>query len=280
MNDYIQVDIQFSPYDEIFGDVTASLLGDQGYESFTFSANGMSAYVVESLFEEKVLEDILSDLMFETSTSFTYKRIVSQNWNEEWEKNYFQPIVIENKCVIHSTFHQNIPEAEYDIVIDPKMAFGTGHHETTSLMLAHLLQMDVKGKSLLDMGCGTAVLAILAKMKGADQVVGIDIDEWAVTNAKENIGLNQTSDIVILLGGAEILAEKKFDIILANINRNILLNDIHHYAACLKPKAELIMSGFYVEDIPFIREEAEKNNLSFDSHTEKNRWVSVKFIKN
>lgn len=279
MNNYIQVDIVFSPFDEIFTDVTASLLGEKGYESFTVVEPVMTAYINDQLFSEVLLKEVLSDLPFETKTSYSFQTIVSQNWNEEWEKNYFQPIVIDNECVIRSSFHKDTQEVKYDILIDPKMSFGTGHHETTSLMLAQLLKTDVAGKSLLDMGCGTAVLAILASMKGAKPVVGIDIDEWAVNNALENIALNKTSEICIQLGGAELLGAETYDIILANINRNILLNDIQYYVKCMHTGSSLFMSGFYVEDIPLIREEAEKNGLRFEQHTEKNRWVAVQFIK-
>lgn len=161
------------------------------------------------------------------------RRDQSKNWNEEWEKNYFQPIVIGNECVIHSSFHQDTPEARFDILIDPKMSFGTGHHETTSLMLAELLKLDVTGKSFLDMGCGTAVLAILARMKDASPVTAIDIDEWAYENSLENIRLNHVSDITVKLGGAELLGTETYDIILANINRNILLHDMHRYISCM-----------------------------------------------
>jgi ribosomal protein L11 methyltransferase len=165
-------------------------------------------------------------------------------------------------------------------MIDPKMAFGTGNHETTYLMISEMLTLDLKGKDLLDMGCGTAVLAILARMKGAQRVVGIDIDEWAYNNALENIRLNNTEDIQIALGGAEqIPAFGTFDIVFANINRNILLNDIHHYNDCLKPGGLLYMSGFYLEDIPIIEEECKQNGLSLLSYTERNRWVAIKVQK-
>ncbi|MFZ4455900.1 MAG: 50S ribosomal protein L11 methyltransferase [Bacteroidales bacterium] len=280
MNNYIQVDIIFSPFNEIFTDVTAALLGEIGFESFTVSEYGMTGYIDESLFSEEALKTTLLDLPFDTKTEYSVQTIVSQNWNEEWEKNYFQPILIENECIIHSSFHKDIPKVKYDILIDPKMSFGTGHHETTSLVIAQLLSTDVESKSLLDMGCGTAVLAILARMKGASPITAIDIDDWAVNNSKENIELNNTADIEVLLGGAELLDGKQFDIILANINRNILLNDIRHYAKCMNSGATLIMSGFYVEDIPIIEAEALVNGLIYQSHAEKNRWVAVKFTKN
>lgn len=279
MNNYIEVSILFTPCDEIFTDVAASVLGEIGYESFTASETGMIAYITENQFNEQELQESLAALPFDIQSSYSFETIVSQNWNEEWEKNYFQPIVIDDECVIHSTFHKDTPKVKYDILIDPKMAFGTGHHETTSLMLAQLLQSDVAGKSVLDMGCGTAVLAILAHMKGAGPIVAIDIDEWAINNSHENIALNHTNGIELRLGGAETLKKEYFDLILANINRNILLNDIHHYSACLQSGGVLLMSGFYTDDIDAIKAEAEKHGLSFVLYTEKNRWVSVKFIK-
>lgn len=279
MNNYIQVDILFNPFDEIFTDVTASFLGEIGYESFTVEEPAMTAYINDQLFNEKLLSETLDKLPFETTCKYSFQTIVSENWNEEWEKNYFEPILIDNHCVIRSSFHKDTPQVPFDIIIDPKMSFGTGHHETTSLMIGYLLYMDVTGKSLLDMGCGTAVLAILARMKGANPVLGIDIDDWAVNNSRENIVLNNTSDIEIETGGAELLPGRKFDIILANINRNILLADISEYAKSLESGGILLMSGFYTEDIEAIENEATKHQLKKTGFTERNRWVAVKFSK-
>lgn len=181
--------------------------------------------------------------------------------------------------MIHSTFHHDYPHAEYDIVINPQMAFGTGHHETTSSILGELLDADLKGKSVLDMGCGTSILAILASMRGADPVTAIDIDDWCVNNSRDNIALNHISNITVELGDASLLKGRKpFDIIIANINRNILLNDMATYATCMHKGSELYMSGFYVEDIPAIREKAESLGMTFVHHREKNRWVAVKFV--
>jgi len=279
MNNYIEVNITFTPSEELYADIMASILGEKGFDSFTYSDDVMKAYVLESVFTEALLEEAKAEFPMEVEIAYNYQTVETKNWNEEWEKNYFQPIVIGDRCVIHSSFHQDTPGAKYDILIDPKMSFGTGHHETTSLMLAALLDADVNGKSFLDMGCGTAVLAILARMKGADPVTAIDIDEWAYENSIENIRLNQVSDIDVKLGGAELLGSEKYDVILANINRNILLQDIQNYTACMNDGSQLFMSGFYVEDIPMIREEAERNGLTFISHSEKNRWVAVQFVK-
>ena len=211
---------------------------------------------------------------------FTETLVESKDWNEEWEKNYFKPIRIGKDCIIRASFHEHEPGYAYNIIIDPKMAFGTGNHETTFLMISEILKLDLTSKELLDMGCGTAVLAILAHMKGAGRVVAIDIDEWAYNNALENIRLNNTNDIQVALGGAEqIPAFGTFDIVFANINRNILLNDIRHYSECMKPGAFLYMSGFYVQDIPAIEEECKHNGLALLSHTEKNNWAAVKVQK-
>ena len=197
-----------------------------------------------------------------TKIEYSFAEAEDKDWNEEWEKNFFQPIVIGDRCVIHSTFHHDVPQAEYDIVINPQMAFGTGHHETTSLI----------------MGCGTSILAILARMRGAAPCTAIDIDEWCVRNSLENIELNHVDNISVFQGDASSLeGEGPFDVIIANINRNILLNDMKQYVRCMKPGAELFMSGFYVEDIPMIRTEAERNGLHFVHHREKNRWTAVKF---
>ncbi|MHB9141914.1 MAG: 50S ribosomal protein L11 methyltransferase [Paludibacter sp.] len=277
--DYIEINFSIYPYEEYISDVLALELGEIGFDSFIPSLEGLSAYIPKSAFDELKIKNLLSDFPFEATIDYKVTQIESKNWNEEWEKNYFEPIVIGNDCVIHSSFHKNIPKATYDIVIDPKMAFGTGHHETTSLVIAQLLLMDLSGKTLLDMGCGTAVLAILGSMRGAKDIVAIDIDTWCTENSIENISINKISNIDVKLGGAELLKDLHFDIILANINRNILLTDMEYYAACLSSGGELYMSGFYVEDIPLIEAEANKNGLKLLEYKEKNNWVVVKTVK-
>ena len=260
-------------------DVIAALLAEAGYDSFVPDATGVCAYIPENKYSEPALQQIIDNLPIDAKVDWTCKHFADQNWNEEWEKHYFQPIVVDNECVIHSTFHTDIPDVRYKIVIDPKMAFGTGHHETTSLMLEWILRHDFEGEHVLDMGCGTAILAILARMRNAKHVTAIDIDEWAYENAKENIRLNETDRIEVLLGDKQLLhTGLSFDTVLANINRNILLNDMKQYVACMHTNSELYMSGFYVDDIAAIREEAEKNGLAFIHYKEKNRWAEVKFI--
>jgi len=265
----------------IISDVLASELGEIGFESFTENEDGLQAYISDQLYNVKALVDKLKEFPLENVTiHYSEQFIESKDWNEEWEKNYFKPIRIGNECIIRASFHEPEPGYTYNIIIDPKMAFGTGNHETTFLMISEMLKLDLEGKDLLDMGCGTAVLAILAKMKKACKVVGIDIDEWAYNNALENVRLNNTEDIQVVLGGAEqIPTFGQFDIVFANINRNILLNDIRHYTSCMKSGALLFMSGFYTQDIPAIEEECKRNGLNFISHTEKNNWVAVKTQK-
>ncbi len=271
-----------SPIDKsIINDVLAAELGEIGFESFVENEDGILAYISEQLYDETALAGKLKEFPIENvGIHYTQQLIESKDWNEEWEKNYFKPIRIGQECIIRASFHEPEPGYAFNIIIDPKMAFGTGNHETTFLMISEMLKLDLEGKDLLDMGCGTAVLAILAKMKKASKVVGIDIDEWAYNNALENVHLNHTDDIQLALGGAEqIPAFGMFDVVFANINRNILLNDMQHYAGSMKPGALLFMSGFYTQDIPVIKAECERNSLNFLSYAEKNNWVAVKTQK-
>lgn len=278
---YLEFIFHTEPCTEVVNDVLSAVLGEVGFESFVEQEGGIAAYIQTALYDEETLKSALDSFpLADTTLTYTYKEAEDKDWNEEWEKNFFQPIVIGNRCVIHSTFHHNVPQAEYDIVINPQMAFGTGHHETTSLIIGELLEADLQGKALLDMGCGTSILAILARMRGAAPCTAIDIDEWCVRNSLENIELNHVDSISVFQGDASILPDKgPFDVVIANINRNILLNDMKHYVARMNPGARLFMSGFYTDDIPAIREEAERNGLRFVHHKEKNRWAAVQFEK-
>jgi len=277
--DFIQVDFSIEPYEEYIADVLAAELGALGFDTFVPTENGLEAFIAEATFNENELAQILADFVFEATISYKATKIESKNWNEEWEKHYFEPIIIDNECVIHSSFHKNVPKTTYDIVIDPKMSFGTGHHETTSLVIGEILTMNLEGKKVLDMGCGTSVLAILASMRGAKELLAIDIDEWCTENSIENIALNKVTNIAVKQGGAELLEGLEFDIILANINRNILLADMDKYAACLSTGGELYMSGFYNEDIALIEAEANNNGLELVSSKLKNNWAVVKTLK-
>lgn len=277
---YIEVTIKAHPCNETITDVLAALMAEIGFESFVPCESGTQAYIQKTLFDEEALKNVLADFPIpDTDIAYTLSEPEDKDWNEEWEKNFFQPIVIGERCVIHSTFHTDYPKAEYDIVINPQMAFGTGHHETTNSIIAELLDAYLKGKSVLDMGCGTSILAILASMRGANPVTAIDIDDWCVNNSRDNIALNHIDNITVELGDASLLhGRAPFDVIIANINRNILLADMPAYTACMHSGSELYMSGFYMEDIPAIREKAESLGLEFTHHREKNRWVAVKFV--
>lgn len=276
--DYYELKIVLNPNTEENRDIISALLAEIGFESFIESESGLNAFVSQKDYSEEAVAEVLQTLPLpNTQVKYHIEYIQSRDWNEEWEKNFFQPIIIGDQVVVHSSFHQDIPNLKYDIVIDPKMAFGTGHHQTTSLMMSYLLDLDVSEKSFLDMGCGTGVLAILAKMKGSGLTTAIDIDEWAYENALENIRLNNTSNIRVKLGDATILSKDIYNIIFANINRNILLNDISAYVSCMQSDSQLFMSGFYTEDIEAIRDECTKNGLTFVSFKEKDNWAAVHF---
>jgi ribosomal protein L11 methyltransferase len=277
---YFEIKITVTPNTEANRDVISGLLATIGFESFTETEGGLNAYINEIFYSEVAIAGILNNLPLPAvSARYQAEWIKSRDWNEEWEKNFFQPIFIENKVVIHSSFHKNVPQLPYNIVIDPKMAFGTGHHSTTALMLSWLLEQDLNGKSFLDMGCGTAVLAIMAQMKGAQPVTAIDNDEWAYENALENIRLNNASAIHVQLGDSKLLRKDRYDYIFANINRNILLNDIPVYAACMSPGSSLFMSGFYKEDIKIISTACREQYLEYTGSKEDNHWAAVHFIR-
>jgi ribosomal protein L11 methyltransferase len=277
---YFEFTFKTNPCTETVNDVLSAQLGEVGFESFVEAAEGIKAYIQQSLCDDNAIKNTITEFPIpDVKISFVKEEAEDKDWNEEWEKNFFQPIVIGDRCVIHSSFHHDVPKAEYDIVINPQMAFGTGHHETTGLIVEELLDLDLDGKSLMDMGCGTSILAILGRMRGATPCSAIDIDEWCVRNSKENIELNRLDSIDVKLGDASALAsEGVFDVFIANINRNILLNDMKHYVKCMHPGSVLLISGFYIEDIPSLREEAEKNGLQFVHYKEKNRWSAVRFI--
>ncbi len=277
---YFEVKFRTIPCTTTVNDVLSAFLGEIGFESFVEYNDGIKGYIQQPIYNEKTLKETIENIPLENiSISYETELMEDKDWNEEWEKNFFQPIVIGNRCAIHSTFHKDVPKAEYDILINPQMAFGTGHHETTSLILGELLDAELQNKSLLDMGCGTSILAILAAMRGAKPITAIDIDTWCVDNSKENILLNKIDNITVELGDASSLKGREpFDIIIANINRNILLHDMSSYAACMHKNSEIFMSGFYVEDIPLIQKKAESLGLEFISYKEKNNWAVVKFI--
>lgn len=279
---YIQLSVMLTPCNEDLTDILSSQLGNIGYYSFIANEHGVDAYIPQKDFSEEKLKNLLlllpidmNDLFNDVNVEYKFNLLEDKNWNTEWEKHYFQPLVVSEQCLVRSTFHQIDEQYDYEITIDPKMAFGTGHHQTTYLMLQEILKLELNNKSVLDIGCGTAVLAILASKKGASPIVAIDFDEWAYYNAKENVLLNDIADVDVRLGEIDLVSNEKFDFIFANINRNILLQDIVHYANAMNHGATLIMSGFYLEDVPILKLECEKNNLSFQKIEQKDNWCAI-----
>ncbi|WP_456424108.1 50S ribosomal protein L11 methyltransferase [Lutibacter sp.] len=258
-------------------EILIAQLGFEGFESFVENEDGVTAYIQEKDWNSKILENIqiLNSNEFKISVE---KEIIEQtNWNSEWEKNFNQ-IQVNNLVSIRAPFHRN-PNLKYDIVIEPKMSFGTGHHETTYMMVQHLISLDLANKKVLDMGCGTGILAIFAEMKGARPIDAIDIDNWCFINSLENVERNNCKQITVYEGDASLLMNKKYDVIIANINRNILLNDMKIYTDCLNDKGVLLLSGFYKKDIPIINAEVSKYDLKLDKIIERNNWVALKYLK-
>ena len=275
-NIYIEYNFTVSPK-EPATEILIAELGNVGFESFVENENGVTAYIQKSEWTQTILEDIFVINSDEFSIEYNQKEVEQTNWNAEWEKN-FSPIQVDDLVSIRAPFHEN-PNLKYDIVIEPKMSFGTGHHETTHMMVQHLLQLDLDNKKTLDMGCGTGILAIFAEMKGAKPLDAIDIDNWCYENSLENVARNNCSNISVYEGDSALLVNKKYDVIIANINRNILLMDIKVYANCLNDKGVLLLSGFYQEDIPVIDAEVSQYNLKLDTFIERNNWVALKYNK-
>lgn len=271
---YIEYNFKVSPL-QPGTEILIAELGYAGFESFVETEEGVTAYIQDSMWNENILDDIDIIKSEEFEISFEQKEIEQVNWNEEWEKN-FDPITISDQCLVRAPFHAS-KDVKYEIVIEPKMSFGTGHHETTFMMLLYILENDFEEKTVLDMGCGTAVLAILAKMKGAKSADAIDIDDWCVENSMENIERNNVNAIQVRLGDASVLPINKYDIVLANINRNILLSDMPAYVDSLVAGGVLYISGFYLSDLPDLTKRATELGLKFIDNKQKNNWVAAKF---
>ena len=280
MNDYVETKFALNPCSELESDILAALLCDIDYESFVPNDEGLIAYIKKELFDENKVKSVIEEFPLECEISYKYDVVEGQDWNSEWEKNYFQPIIVKDQCVIHSSFHKDIPSLPYDIVIDPKMAFGTGHHATTSLIIEQLLEMDLENKCVVDMGTGTGILAILASMRGAQPITAIEIDPVAHANAIDNLKINNAESIELILGDASALKEKSnVDLFIANINRNIITQDLAAYAKTLNAGSEVLLSGFYEHDIQVIMNVAEPLGLAYSSHTVKNEWSCLRLIK-
>lgn len=277
--DYIELNCRINAENrDMATEILIAELNDIGYESYDEVDDGLKAYILEKFFDFETVKKLQVNNLPDCNINYSWQVIKTQNWNEVWEKS-FEPIVIDDQCIIRAPFHSETPKLKYEIIIEPKMSFGTGHHETTYLMLKTMLGLDFENKTVLDMGCGTGVLAILAKLKGAKEVTAIDINEWAYTNTLENTEKNKCTDIKVLQGDAELLTNQAFDVILANINRNILMSDISKYARVLKNNGILLLSGLYDRDLQMIRDEAEDHQLKYIKHKEKHNWVAALFHK-
>jgi len=273
-SNYLEFNFKIEPLQPA-SEILVAELGYLGFESFVEEEDGITAYIPAEEYEDDLLAGV--HILQSEDFEITYSKgeIEQVNWNEEWEKN-FSPIMVDDVCSVRAPFHPE-PDVEYDIVIEPKMSFGTGHHATTHMMIQHILKNDWNDKAVLDMGCGTGVLAILASLKGAKFVDAIDIDNWCYQNTLENVGRNDCDNINVEEGGAELLQDRKYDMILANINRNILLRDLPIYVECLNKGGDLFLSGFYEEDIPIIKEACIKLGLTYIEYFERSNWVALKF---
>ena len=273
---YIAYVFNVSPKDPVT-EMLIAQLGHIGFESFVENESGVVAYIQKKDWNSNKVEDLYLLNSNEFDITFKYNEIEQTNWNKEWEKN-FNPIQVNGQVSIRAPFHEN-PSLNFDIVIEPKMSFGTGHHETTHMMVQHLLALDLKNKKVLDMGCGTGILAIFAEMKGAQPTDAIDIDSWCYQNSLENVQRNGCKHITVLEGDSSLLKGKEYDVVIANINRNILLSDMKIYTDCLREKGVLLLSGFYKEDISIIESEVIKHGLVLDKMIQKNNWVALKYMK-
>ena len=266
--------------DSEFSEILQAEISEAGFDTFMEIENGFEAYAEQENFDKEALHEILKKYSAFTPLTFYQDKIEKRNWNEEWEKNY-EPVIVDDSVIIRASFHQPAKNYPYDIIITPKMSFGTGHHQTTHLMVKTQLEIDHKNKIVMDAGCGTAVLAIMASKLGAKKVEAFDIDEWSVVNGQENAEINHCNNIRIRQGKiSDLTFEDDFDIILANINKNILLQEMHQYAAYLKPGGLLLLSGFYEKDIPDLLQSATPYNLQQVISHEHESWVSLLLKKN
>ena len=281
--DYVKVTFRTEDVEEWANDLLASMLGEVGFESFEETSRGIIGYCPAPAFDEAAMKQIVAELPIADASMIAYRieTIADQNWNAVWEQNGYEPIEITSECIIHASNKEISQDYKYDIIINPVQSFGSGYHETTRMILTYLLEMDITDKAVLDMGCGTGVLGILACLRGAGSLVSIDIDEWSWRNAIENIEANDIEGAEVVLGDASLLTDYPtcFDIVLANINRNILLADLEAYVSTMTPDSYIIMSGFYLDDLAMIQAKAESLGLRYIDHRTDNDWTAVRFQK-
>ncbi|MFD2932252.1 50S ribosomal protein L11 methyltransferase [Spirosoma flavum] len=273
---YSELQLHLSPD---FTDILTAELGELGFESFVETDEGLNAYIIEPDFDEKAIQELIAKYASQTAIAYQVNSLEKRNWNAEWERNY-EPIEVVDKVRVRASFHELDARFRYDIVINPKMSFGTGHHETTAMMLEQQLGLDFAGTTVLDVGSGTGILAILAAKMGAKKVLAFDIEEWAVENAWENVELNDCPQITVFQGTIDdVDPNDLYDIVLANINRNVLLVDIPNYTKLLNEKGYLLVSGFYEHDAPDIQQKATEAGLTFVRDMINKEWTSLLFQK-
>lgn len=284
--DYHKITLRITDNAGFVKDILMSYLGDAGFESFEETSLGFNAYIPENLYDKSTLLSIINDATETYNCQIAYREefVKEQNWNAVWEQNSFEPIEVDDKLVIYPTSRKQEYQDwkfKYYIELNPVQAFGSGYHETTRMMLSYIMEEELENKAFLDMGCGTAVLAILARKRNALPVVAIDIDHWSTENAIDNAKINNVFDIQVVLGDASAIESLRmeFDCIFANINRNILTQDIPLYVNSLAKGGSLFVSGFYAEDMDIIRKAAEAVGLEYKSHKSENNWVAAKFSK-
>jgi ribosomal protein L11 methyltransferase len=265
--------------DQDFCEILMAELAELGFDTFLENEKGFEAYVEDERYDKQGLQEVRTKYEEYTRLHFAFEKVEKKNWNEEWEKNY-EPIIVDNRCLIRASFHQIEKQYPYEIIITPKMSFGTGHHQTTYLMIKNQMDFDHKGKRVMDAGCGTAILSIMASKLGATAVEAFDIDEWSVTNGSENIDVNNCNNVHLQLGKiTEVKLNGKFDIVLANINKNVLLSEISLYVDYLNPGGNLLLSGFYTHDIPDLLEEANKLGMKEVKRDERETWACLLLSK-
>ncbi|MCK9423754.1 MAG: 50S ribosomal protein L11 methyltransferase [Bacteroidales bacterium] len=274
--DYIE--FEFTLASATNSEILMALLAEMGFESFSEQEKSILGYIPENRFQKEVILPFLDDMVDRKQLQYHYKTVLSQNWNAIWESHY-DPVIIEGKCMVRAPFHQSVPGMQYEIVIEPKMSFGTAHHETTNMMIRFLMKESLKGKRILDMGCGTGILAILASKMKALEVIAIDNDEWAFNNARDNMEKNKVHLVTVLQGEVQDIPGPSYDLIMANINRNVLIRDIPTYAKFLVPSGILLVSGFYEEDLQSLQLAAAPSGLHFVSSMVENKWTGAKFVK-
>lgn len=276
---YYELYFKLAAAEEYQRDLLIDALGGIGFDTFEEETDGFKAYIPVDVFDDERIGEVLAPYKEMFSFSYDIHLIEQKNWNEVWESN-FEPMHIADQVYVRATFHEPRPEFPYEIVIDPKMAFGTGHHETTTMMMQHILNIDFEDKNVLDMGCGTGILAILASKLGAETLTAIDYDVICYESTIENSELNGIYNITPLCGSKEVIPDEEFDIILANINRNILLDQMPRYAEVLSDGGEIYFSGFYeAVDLTMITEAAGKHGLTYVNHLKMKDWVAAKFVK-